>query len=490
MTDDRQPLAIAALSIALLLGVAGDLLVRGMPWGINVVIGVALLLLASITLLARAGRADVASIALAAIPALAAAIGIAWRDSPVLATLDTLTLAAFLSLLALGSRDIRVASAAVSDVAVAIAITAFQTVAGMLQLPLFDIRWRTLPLGVAGKRAVTAIRGLAMALPALVIFGALLASADAKFSALLEALFRFDLRTVLSHIVLTLIITVFCAGLFRSLLWGGPAPHLTKPELLRLPPAEASVALGLVDALFLTFVIVQSGYFFGSIAPNVRYAEYARRGFFELVAVVILVVPLLLVTEWLIDKTNPLPLRMFRFLAMLQVLLVITIAASALHRMGLYQQAYGWTQLRLYTTAFTCWLAVVLLWLGLTVLTGHRARFLTGALITAIAALVVLHAIDPDDRIVRTNVANARAGRRPLDAGYATSLSADATLALVQNLDAVEPTRRPCAARRLLAIESHLGDWRSWNASRTAAFEAVEQHRAELEKWAAACVGR
>jgi hypothetical protein len=487
LDNGRHPLAIAALTIALLLGVAGDLLVRGTPWGINVMIGVALFLAAVIMLLSRVGRTDVASIALAAIPALAATIGIAWRDSPVLVAIDTLTLIAFLSLLALGPRGIRVATASVSDVAVAMVITALQTCAGMLQLPLFDVRWRTLPLGVGGRRAVITLRGTVMALPALVIFGALLASADAKFSALMDMLFRFDLPTVLGHIALTLIIAVLCAGVFRSLLWGGPAPHMTKPGLLRLPAAELTVALGLVDALFLTFVIVQSGYFFGNVTPSFRYAQYARRGFFELVMVVILVVPLLLVTEWLIDKAHPRLLRAFRLLAALQVLLVITIAASALHRMSLYQQAYGWTQLRLYTSAFTCWLIVVLAWLSLTVLTGYRTRFLTGLLTSAIVALVVLHAVDPDDCIVRTNIANARAGRRPLDTSYATSLSADATPALIENLDALEPTARPCAARHLLAVDARWGDWRSWNMSRASARDAVQHRRPELENLAAAC---
>src|SRR5258708_5556008 len=490
MTSSRHSLAIAALTIALLLGIAGDLLIRGMPWGINVAIGTALFLAAVITLLVCGGRLDVPWVVFAVIPAFAAALGIAWRDSPVLVAVDALRLASFLSLLALGPRGVRVATAAMSDVAVAVAMTVFQAVAGMLQLPLFDVQWRSLPLGVASKRTVRALRGLAIALPALVIFGVLLSSADANFSALMGALFRFDLPTVLGHIVLTLVITLVCVGTFRSLLWSSPAPQLTKPDLLRLPVAEATVALGLVDALFLTFVVVQSGYFFGGIAPNVRYATYARRGFFELVTVVLLVVPLLLVAEWLIDKAQPRALRVFRALAGLQVLLVIAIGASALHRMALYQQAYGWTQLRLYAAAFTCWLAVVLVWLGVTVLTGHRARFLSGVLATGVAALIVLHPIDPDDRIVRTNVAHARAGRRPLDADYAGSLSADATPALVQSLDAIDPEARPCAAKHLLRIDSRLGDWRTWNVSRAAAHEAVQRHRLELEMLSKACTDR
>ena len=56
--------------------------------------------------------------------------------------------------------------------------------------------------------------------------------------------------------------------------------------------------LGLLDALFLAFVAVQARYFFGGTQRlallELTYAEYARRGFFELLAVAGLVVPLLL----------------------------------------------------------------------------------------------------------------------------------------------------------------------------------------------------
>ena len=59
---------------------------------------------------------------------------------------------------------------------------------------------------------------------------------------------------------------------------------------------------------------------------------------------------------------------------------------SGLHRMRLYQGAYGLTELRLYTMAFMLWLGVVFGWFAWTVLRGHRERFAWGALTTALGS--------------------------------------------------------------------------------------------------------
>jgi lipoprotein signal peptidase len=68
---------------------------------------------------------------------------------------------------------------------------------------------------------------------------------------------------------------------------------------------ETSVILGLMNLLFLSFVAIQIRYFFGGAQlvqqiTDLTYAEYARRGFFELVWVALLVLPILLVVEWLL----------------------------------------------------------------------------------------------------------------------------------------------------------------------------------------------
>jgi hypothetical protein len=202
-----------------------------------------------------------------------------------------------------------------------------------------------------------------------------------------------------------------------------------------------------------------------------------------------LVLPLLLAAHWLLRKENPSHERLFRLLAGMQVLLLFVIMASAIGRMRLYQSEYGLTELRLYTTAFMGWLALVFVWFAATVLRGQRERFACGALVTAFLMIGALHVMNPDSFIVRVNMAHMQSGRT-LDTSYVTSLSADAVPALFEALPALNRAERSTIANRLLyeraAVES--ADWRSWNWSRREADGLLREEFDVL--WQAACLNQ
>jgi hypothetical protein len=247
----------------------------------------------------------------------------------------------------------------------------------------------------------------------------------------------------------------------------------------------------LLDALVAAFVAVQFRYLFGGastvmVVPGLTRADYARRGFFELVLVVALVIPMLLVAEWILDKDKPRAANAFRVAAGLQVLLVLVIALSAWRRMALYREAFGLSEQRFYTSAFIIWLAIVLVWLAVTVLAGHRERFFLGMAASGMATLLILHALNPGALVVRTNASRAIAGARALDALYVTTLSADATPAILANLRAMPAPLRPCVARSLLERDAQRPrSLRTWNWSRSRSHAAIEATRAELQQLAA-----
>jgi hypothetical protein len=224
----------------------------------------------------------------------------------------------------------------------------------------------------------------------------------------------------------------------------------------------------MLDILFLSFTLVQSSYFFGGAAlvrdtEGLTLAEFARRGFFELVAVALLLILVLLLFDWMRPKETRRERMTFGVLAGCAVLLIFPIIASAMHRMVLYRAQFGLTQSRLYTTAFMFWLIVVFLWFAVTVLRDRRERFAFGAFLSACLTIVALHAINPDALIVRTNIARGFEGRE-LDASYLTTLSWDAVPAIVENVEyAPEP--------QALRLRNYLGrradqkrdDWRTWS---------------------------
>jgi len=466
---NRHYTALALAVSALLLGISGDLLLRWVPWGVNVPIWTVLFVILAVCCSVQIRKSVTIVPALCAI---VAAAGIAWRDSPVLRAVDVLLLLVFLPMLALHARGVRLARAGVSEVGLAVATTAVQTAAGFPQLLFSDVSWAQMPRGGTMRAGGVMMRGLVIATPALVLFAALLMSADAAFADLMKNIFRVDARDAVRHLVVTAVLAAVCAGFLRSLFFSGEMPRFSRPAFLTLPTAESNVALLLINVLFAAFVAVQFSYFFRVTSPA-SIAQYARRGFFELVGVVALVLPMLLAAEWLVVKN-----RLFRILALVQIALVLVIAASAWRRMQLYRDAFGLTQLRLYTTAFMLWLAVLLVWFALTVLTGRRARFAIGAVATAMIVVVTLHAINPDALIVTTNLARAEAGRRPFDALYAATLSDDAAPVILANREAFAAD--PAALHAYVQRPRTIG-WRTWNYSRARAIRLLASSASSLK---------
>ncbi len=462
---DKHRFALTLALSALLLGLAGDLLLRWVPWGLNVPLWVALAV--AVAFHSTAGTERRVAL-LPAVCALLAAAGLVWRDAELLRVLDVALLLFFLPLLALRVRGVQLARSGLSEVGMAVATTGVQTVAGVPQFVFSDIPWRELPAHGTMRAGGVAARGLVLAMPALIVFAALLMSADAAFAKLIQNLIFFDVPDAVTHVIVTILLAAVCAGFLRSLLFSGGMLRVPRPSFVKLPAAETSVALALVNLLFGAFVLVQFRYFF-LITNPASLAQYARRGFFELVLVVALVLPMLLLLDWLVEKKS----KLFRALIATQVALVLVIAASAMRRMQLYRDAFGLTELRFYTTAFMFWLGVLLLLLVATVLTGNRHRFAIGAIATGMMAVLALHAINPDALIAKTNIARAKAGLRVLDARYVAHLSDDAAPAILANRDAF--AAQPEALRQFLTRPRTIG-WRTWNLSRARAIRELKRY--------------
>ncbi len=475
------PVVVAALD----LGVLGDMLLRvdAPPAA-----GFALWVLAiggTVVLLARRTRPLSRESTALVTAAVLFAWGLAWRDSPALKLLDMAFAAGLLALAAYGRGEAWLRGAGVVRYLRAVAAAGLSAGFGSLALAT-EVDWRG-ELGRGSesawrRRALPVARGLVLSLPLLVLFGALLAGADAVFDQLLTRTIRLDVGTIVGHVALSAFLAWVAAGYLRELHAGPPLPAgaLTLPRP-RLGIVEVAVPLALVDLLFAAFVAVQVRYLFGGAdvvqaTAGLTYAEYARHGFFQLVWVAALVLPLLLAAEWLLERRGPGDEWLFRGLAGTQLLLVFAIMASALQRMRLYQAAYGLTELRLYTTAFMLWLAVAAAWLAATVLAGRRRRFALGALVSAAATLGALNALSPDALIVRVNAARA-VGGVSFDALYAARLSGDAVPPLARQLARV-PAAERCRVERVLArrwLSPELDDWRAWSVGSARARAAVRE---------------
>jgi hypothetical protein len=312
---------------------------------------------------------------------------------------------------------------------------------------------------------------------------------------------RFDVERIASHILLFSILAWLSTGYLRGFLTGTELPSpadrrhgidgrgVPAPKWQALGITEVATALAAIDLLFLVFVIVQFRYLFGAdtlvqITPDLTYAEYARRGFFELVFAVVLVVPVLLAADWLLDRRIRRDALVFRGLAGVQIGLVLAITASALQRLRLYHASYGLTESRFYAMVLLIWIGAMLFWLAATVLRGRRDSFAFGTLASGLATVALLFVINPDAVIARANVARMASADAPVrfDVAYATSLSADAVPVLIDALPALPRDVQCPLARHMLRRWPPDRDRsiRSWNWSAARANDAVREHEARL----------
>ncbi len=268
------------------------------------------------------------------------------------------------------------------------------------------------------------------------------------------------------------------------------------PPAFTLGSVEIGVILGLTNLLFLSFVIVQVPYLFGGMelvqsTPDFKLADYARRGFGELVTVSALVLPILLASHWLIRKDSPLATTLFRVFAGIQIGLLFVIMASAGQRLVLLtgNLGYGLTTIRLYPMIFMIWLAVVFVWFAVTVLRGARQHFAWGALWSAFLILGATHVLNPDAFIVKTNVALMKQGRE-FDPQYNARLSGDATPALIESIDSMSTEDKCWVDYELKSrnVSSESNDFRSFNLSRYTANRLLETFHIEIDK--SQCVGK
>jgi len=223
---------------------------------------------------------------------------------------------------------------------------------------------------VARSRMFSVLRGALIALPILVVFVGLLATADLVFGDLVEdALKWVDLERVTETIGRALVIlvsgTFFLGALITALRARTPGDLIGEHEPIVNPfVIETVIVLGAVLTVFGLFGSIQIQYLFGGesniTAAGYTYSEYARRGFGELVWAAFLSLGLIFALGHWGRRNDQRQRWIFIGLSSALVLMLGVALASALIRLQLYENAFGFTRLRAYTHIFIFWLAALL----------------------------------------------------------------------------------------------------------------------------------
>jgi len=319
-----------------------------------------------------------------------------------------------------------------------------------------------------------------VAVPFLVVFIALFASADAVFERavrdLLDLEWLRDLLRDLPFRVVTLLLVMWAAtGAFVFM--GAERHAADEPRVAAVLPRDTALAaLVLIDALFVAFVVLQIAYLFGGrdtlATAGVTYSAYGRRGFFELVAVSAIVGALLFGGDLLLRARG----RAYVAAALALLALTGAVLVSATYRMALYQQAYGWSELRLYTFAAIALIGCGLAILGWAIVTRRMDRVIVPLVVAAAVAAIAVNVIGPADQVARRNIervldpsALPDDASRGLDVAYLASLGDGAVPALYELAPRLPSAERSAVieALRVASLRPRATEgWQSWNVDR------------------------
>lgn len=483
MTALRRPAALI-LTASLATGILADALLRTSSAGINASLWLIVLIASPVILSYPLNRHLIRGWAIVAFPGLMCALGIAWRDSPQLFLFNLAGAAGACALIALRPPGGRLRDSTAFELGYGMLVQCVHSIAGMG----FLIAREMLPAGGrerTRKRPVTPVlTGFLIALPFLLLFGSLFTSADARFEHLMARVFDFDISSIFLHVLITFLVAWPVAGFLRGSLLAEevPAPTTLREAFFSLGIIEVGVVLGSIDALFMLFVTIQIPYLFGGAATvastaALTYAEYARRGFFELTAAACFTIATLLLADWILRKESSRGVTIFRSLAALNLVLLGVIMASAWQRLMLYQEAYGLTEARLYAAAVLTGIGFVAVWFAFTVLRGRRNRFAFGSILAAYAVILMLDIVNPDAVIARIDMIRASEGKQ-IDSLYLSRLSRDATPEVISGLGRIPPPGGSFIARSLIHWNESRAeeDWRAWNYSRARASAAIREN--------------
>ena len=335
--------------------------------------------------------------------------------------------------------------------------------------------------GAAGKKSISILGGLMLAVPLLAVMMVLLMRADAAFEGLVYLLPAVDLTDFITALLLG--VPLACVLYTRNVaLWHNPRQPKSQWQPKKYNVLTVGTVLIMVCLLYLVYLFSQLAYFsggFSGILPKeFTMAEYARRGFFELAWLSGINLGIIALATGLSEKKDGRISMVLRLCCLFIGLMTLFFAVAASAKMLLYIESYGLTTLRLLTEIIMIFLALtvvfVLIWLFLPKFAYMKAILLTALIIGAAVAWA-----DVDTVVAAYNVNAYQTGQHEtVDVVYLCQLGSGAVPQLHKLAQDADPRISDIATQELQRRASRMDtDPMAFNIADAIAGEILAQYK-------------
>lgn len=290
------------------------------------------------------------------------------------------------------------------------------------------------------KGLLLALVGVLFFFPLLAAVVSLLMSADFMFESFVTELFDLlhtnTFMPYLWHFVLGIPVAFYLFGLVFGNVKKRYTDSITTDSMDRAagrarfaPSVTIYSALIAFCVVYLIFFIVQAAYLFSgfgaSLPETFTYAEYARRGFFELCTVAGINLVVLGIAHVLMKRDLGDEPRELRIATVVISVFTLLLIATALSKMVMYIDAYGLTLLRTYTS----WFMVLLFFIFSVIVFRQFKRFNASRIVIVgfVVLFMLLAFANVDGVIANYNISKYE---REIDSGIEATFDLETLMGL------------------------------------------------------------
>ncbi|WP_041580484.1 DUF4153 domain-containing protein [Bacillus sp. 1NLA3E] len=321
--------------------------------------------------------------------------------------------------------------------------------------------------------------GLFISIPVFLVVLPLLMSADTQFERMMgdiPQLFQIiDVESFI-RVIVVLIYTLAFFGLMQVLLKKQIKAIMNKDNStsFKMDAIISITVLVLMNAVYLLFTIVQFKYFFsGSLQGDLTYAEYARKGFFELLFVTLINLSITVLVLNFVDRNVRRTKRLTQILLTVLVLSSAVMLSSAFMRLSMYEDAYGFTFIRVMAHSFMIFLVVIYVYTLFKIWIEKLSLF-HFYFISALLYYAAMNMLDVEKMVVTNNIDRYEQTGK-IDPYYFNNLSYSGDIGLVElyEKDKEIPGLKDLIKERKMALDADRSSWRSYNLKRELAKEKL-----------------